>query len=50
MSPERAYIQALKEKKRFQELPINIDKDKLLALANNNASKTIITTIKRLCI
>lgn len=50
MSPERAFIQAIKEKKKFKKIPVSIDKNKLLTLAEKNASKTVLTSIKKLCI
>ncbi len=50
MSRERAFIQMLKEKKEFENLPKWIDKQKLLKLAKNNTSKNIISKIEKLCI
>lgn len=49
-SPERAFIQLLKEWKIFNELPKNIDKDNLLKLAKKYAPKTIFSKIEKLCI
>lgn len=50
MSRERAFIQALKEKKVYDGLPYWIDINKLRKLAEKNASKTIIDKINKLCI
>ncbi len=49
MSPERAFIEMLKEKKKFSTLPYGIDREKLISLARENASKTINTTIQQIC-
>ncbi|MBW7954957.1 hypothetical protein H3C61_04045 [Candidatus Gracilibacteria bacterium] len=49
-SPERAFIQLLKEGKNFNELPKNIDKENLLQMAKKYAPKTIISKIEKLCI
>jgi hypothetical protein len=49
MSPERAFIEVLKEKKRFNTLPYGINRETLQLLARENASKTINTTIEKLC-
>jgi len=49
MSPERAFIQLLKEKKNFSELPKNLNKDKILKLAEKKSSKNIFNKIKNLC-
>lgn len=49
-SPERAFIQLLKEWKIFNELPKNIDKEKLLQMAQKYAPKTIFSKIEKLCI
>lgn len=49
-SQERAFIQLLKEWKKFSELPKNIDKEKLLKMAKKNAPKTIVSKIENLCI
>jgi len=50
MSPERAFIQMLKEWKEFNQIPYWVDKNKLLKLAKKNASKTILSKIEKLCI
>ncbi len=50
MTPERAFIQALKEKKIFDIVPYWIDKIKLIKLAKKNASQTINDKIKKLCL
>lgn len=50
MSPERAFIQALKEKKVFDKIPYKIDCKKLKELAKKNASKIINNKINELCI
>jgi len=50
MSKERAFIQALREDKKFNELPKNLNKNKLLELAKKNSSKKINEIIKNLCI
>lgn len=50
MSKERAFIQMLKEKRTFENIPNWIDTQKLLHLAQKNTSKTIISKIEKLCI
>ena len=50
MSPERAFIEVLKEKKRFNTIPYGINREKLQLLARENASKTINTSIEKLCL
>lgn len=47
MSPERAYIQMLREGKVFTHLPKNIDTEKLLHLAEKNTSLSLQTLIKK---
>lgn len=49
-SIERAFIQLLKEWKNFNELPKNLDKDKLLKIAKKNSPKTIYSKIEKLCL
>lgn len=50
MSPERAFIERLKEWVLFTELPKNVDSKKLLSLTKNNASQTLFSQIKKLCL
>jgi len=50
MSLERAFIQILKEWKKFNILPDWIDKNKLFKLATKNAPKTILLKIEKLCL
>jgi len=50
MSPERAFIQMLKEKKDFNYLPNNLDKNNLLNLAEKYAPKYVLQKIKKLCL
>lgn len=50
MSNERAFIQALKEKKEFYTIPYKIDCLKLKKLAEKNTSKIINNKIEELCI
>lgn len=47
MTPERAFIQALKEDKKFDKLPYKVDLKKLEKLAKKYASKTINDKIKK---
>jgi len=47
MSPERAFIQAIKENKKFDTLPYRIDKKKLEKLSSKYASKTINLKLKK---
>lgn len=49
-TPERAFIQLLKEWKTFKELPSNLDKEKLFKLAKKYSPKTISSKIEKLCI
>lgn len=50
MSPERAFIQVLKEDKPFSKIPNNVDAQKLLNMAKKYATKTIVSKIEKLCI
>ena len=50
MTPERAFIQMLKEWKSFKVLPSNINKEKLLTMSEKNTSKNIYNYIKELCL
>jgi len=50
MSPERAFIQIIKEWKKFDKLPDIVDKEKLLKMAEKYASKNLLSKIKKLCI
>lgn len=47
---ERAFIQLLKEGKIFNELPKNLDKEKLIKMAKKYTTKTILSKIEKLCI
>jgi len=49
-SPERAFIQLLKEWKNFNEIPYNINVETLLKMAKKYAPKTIFSKIEKLCI
>lgn len=49
-SIERAFIQLLKEWKSINELPKNLDKEKLLKMTEKYAPKTIVSKIEKLCI
>ena len=49
MSPERAFIQMLKEWKTFKNIPENIDASKLLTLAKKYATKNLFDEISQLC-
>jgi hypothetical protein len=50
MSIERAFIQILKEWKQINNLPNNINQNKLLKMAKKYASKNIFSKIEKLCI
>jgi hypothetical protein len=50
MDKERAFIQMLKENKKFDELPYGVNKEKLLKLSNKFSSKIIISKIEKICI
>jgi hypothetical protein len=50
MTPERAFIERLKEWFDFSSLPQSVDSKKLLSLSKNNASGTIISKIEKLCL
>jgi hypothetical protein len=50
MNIERAFIQLLKENKKFKKLPYWINKEKLLQISKKYSSKTIISKIEKLCI
>jgi hypothetical protein len=50
MSPERAFIQMLKEWKKFNNLPLKVKKTKLLNLAKKYAPKYILSKIKEICL
>lgn len=50
MTIERAFIQLLKEKKEFRNIPYWVNKEKLLKMAKKYSSKTIISKIEKLCI
>ena len=49
MTRERALIEQIKEKKRYTTLPYGVDKDKLLSLAREYASETVLATIEKIC-
>ncbi len=49
MSPERAYIQMIREGKRFSFIPKNIQKEEVIRLAEQNASKSLQSLIQKLC-
>lgn len=50
MSPERAFIERLKEWVSFTELPHKVDKTKLLKMSQKHTSKTIENKIHALCL
>ncbi len=50
MSPERAYIQMIREGKVFPHLPKNIQKEVLIQLSEKNTSKSLQALIKKSCI
>jgi hypothetical protein len=50
MSPERAFIQMLREGKTFPIIPKNVQKEKLLRLAEKYASKPLQSRVNSLCI
>lgn len=50
MSPERAFIQMLREGKVFPAVPKGIDTKTLIRLAEGNASQTLQSIVKNLCI
>jgi len=50
MSPERVFIQLLKEWKIFKEIPKNIDKKKILKMSEKFSSKKIFEQVKNLCL
>ncbi len=50
MSPERAYIQMIREGKTFTVFPKNIQKSLLLSLSEANASQPLQSLIKKSCI
>lgn len=50
MSPERAYIQMIREGKIFLSIPKNIQKKALIQLSEENASKSLQSLIKKSCI
>lgn len=50
MSRERAFIEALKEKKRFDFLPYGIRPDELKKLAKTHASITVNSMIAKICL
>lgn len=50
MSPERAFIERMKEWDYFSEIPNNVNTKKLIRLAEKNATKTIQVKIKKLCL
>ena len=50
MSPERAFIERLKEWVAFTELPPKVDRDILLQMSKKHASKTIHNKIHTLCL
>ncbi len=47
MSPERAYIQMIREGKSFSFIPKNIQKEEVIRLAEQNASKSLQSLIKK---
>jgi hypothetical protein len=49
MSPERAFIQMLREGKKWEEIPNNIDRKILLSLSKQYASKALYAKILALC-
>lgn len=50
MSRERSFIQMLREGKTFKTLPQGIDKNILIDLAKQYASKSIISVVNNLCL
>ena len=50
MTPERAFIQLLKEKKNFNIIPYWINSSKLTKLADKYCSKNIINSVKKICL
>ncbi len=50
MSPERAYIQMIREGKTFPHVPKNIQKEALIQLSEKNTSKPLQSLIRKSCI